>query len=248
MKRFRLLLLSLAILLLSSFTSSAAAQEQREREGARGRGPAGMLRSFPLMLALDENSDGELSEEEIEEAIEHLKELDANKDGKLSGNELAPAGGPGGGRGEGPRGEGGGNSTELAEQLMKNDKNGDGKLTKDELPGRLQAIIERSDSDKDGVLTREEIINSARQQGRAQGGPAGRPGNMGPPTGGNPEALLRRFLGFDKDGDGKLSREELERALMSNQAPGGREGRESPERRQPREEEEDDDDDDDLPR
>lgn len=82
-------------------------------------GPGGM----PLMRLLDTNRDGTLSQDELAQAGEQLKQLDANQDGQLAGEELRgllPGGpdrgmpGPGGtmgGRrgGRGPGGPGDGN-------------------------------------------------------------------------------------------------------------------------------------------
>jgi hypothetical protein len=45
---------------------------------------------MPLMLALDANSDGDLSAAEISNAPASLLALDANKDGKLTRDELRP--------------------------------------------------------------------------------------------------------------------------------------------------------------
>ena len=47
-------------------------------------------RGGPLMRALDTDRDGELSAEEIEDAVASLLMLDENGDGKLSREELAP--------------------------------------------------------------------------------------------------------------------------------------------------------------
>ena len=44
------------------------------------------------------------------------------------------------------------------------DKNKDGKLTKDEITDpRLHRLFDRADADKDGVVTREELIALAAQ-------------------------------------------------------------------------------------
>lgn len=73
------------------------------REGARER-PAGApdgageitvhrvhpRLSDPVMLALDANADGALSDAEISNATASLNALDANKDGKLTFDELRP--------------------------------------------------------------------------------------------------------------------------------------------------------------
>ncbi len=61
---------------------------------------------------------------------------------------------------------------------MEQDKNGDGKLSKDELPERMQRILERADADKDGYATKEEITkmasSSGGEGGRGFGGEGGR--------------------------------------------------------------------------
>ena len=73
--------------------------ERGEREGRRG-GPGEMMRRMPLMTALDANSDGVISSDEIEKAPAALKTLDKNSDGQLTADELQPNFG---GRREGAR-------------------------------------------------------------------------------------------------------------------------------------------------
>ena len=51
---------------------------------------------------------------------------------------------------------------------MQFDKNGDGKLSKDELPERLQGLFEKGDLDKDGFLSKEEIIKIVLQDERTK--------------------------------------------------------------------------------
>jgi mono/diheme cytochrome c family protein len=55
-------------------------------------------------------------------------------------------------------------SNELVKTLMAFDRNGDGKLQKDELPDRWQEIFKRADTNHDGVLTPEEIRKYAEAQ------------------------------------------------------------------------------------
>ncbi len=54
------------------------------------RGMAGMLRMLPIMVALDADKNGELSTEEIENAVAALKTLDKDNDGKISTEEMMP--------------------------------------------------------------------------------------------------------------------------------------------------------------
>lgn len=63
-------------------TPPADAPARPPRDSRRG--------ADPLMLALDANGDGDLSEGEVTNAAESLKALDANKDGALSADELRP--------------------------------------------------------------------------------------------------------------------------------------------------------------
>lgn len=73
---------------------------------------------------------------------------------------------------------------DLVERLMSYDKNGDGKITRDELPERMHALIEQGDRNGDGALDREEIkrlVERSQPFGPPRGGPGG-PGG-GPPRG-----------------------------------------------------------------
>jgi predicted O-methyltransferase YrrM len=83
---------------------------QEGRGGPPPQMPPGPPR-MPVMTALDANSDGELSAEEIAGASPALSKLDKNGDGKLGREEIAPQfggrGGPGGPPGRGPGAPGG---------------------------------------------------------------------------------------------------------------------------------------------
>jgi len=50
----------------------------------------------------------------------------------------------------------------MVKTLMDFDKNGDGQVTRDELPERMQGLLDRGDTDQNGVLTVEEIRKSAQ--------------------------------------------------------------------------------------
>ena len=52
--------------------------------------PDRLLRSLPLVIALDTNSDGVISNSEIESATKSAK-IDKNKDGQLTVEELRPS-------------------------------------------------------------------------------------------------------------------------------------------------------------
>ena len=201
----------------------------RGGRGGRG-GPGGFMRMNPIFQALDTDEDGELSKSEIKNAAKALRKLDKNKDGELTMDEVRPnfpqggPGGPGGGEGR-RRGEGGpegrdpggppqqGNDPEeMVKNLMAFDKNGDGKLSKDELPERMQGMLERGDTNKDGFLTPDEI----RIMAAAQQGPGGGMGRGGPGGGGRrPDPL---FAALDLNHDGILQKEEIDAAPESLKA------------------------------
>lgn len=153
----------------------------RGERGERGRGGFGGPGGFrmppnPVVAAIDADGNGELSEEEIKNASKALMALDKNGDKKLSGDEIRPQFGPGGPGGF-QRG-GFGNPGQFVDRLMENDANDDGKLSKDEVPERMQQGFDRLDSNSDGFIDRSELEEMSR---RFQRGPGGRPGGAGGP-------------------------------------------------------------------
>lgn len=154
--------------------------------GPRGGDPMEMLANFPIIKALDSDGDGKISGAEMQAAATNLATLDTNNDGVLDAQEMMPKRGRRGGDrsrgGEGERGrpgESGGRGGEgFAERMMENDVDGDGKISLDEAPERMQRFFERLDSDGDGFLSSEEIMTAGgrgRKGGRggARGGPGG---------------------------------------------------------------------------
>jgi len=154
-----------------------------------------------LFAVMDADGDGVISKVELRKAIKALKTLDADDDGSITLAEASVGGAP---IGPGPLGE----DPQIA-QIMANDKNGDGKLTPNEVPGEMVAMLRGVDQNADGEITREELVvamaNMRNQFGggpwRGAGGPAGGAGNANEATG--------QFLRFDKNGDGRLTEGEL---------------------------------------
>jgi hypothetical protein len=198
-----------AVVLLTVF--AARAQEPQRPGGPGGFGPP---RGFAIFGALDADHDNSLSPAEIDAAPAVLKGLDKNADGRVAGDEF-PAG-RGGGR-EGRRGGGSGIGDEapaappspddLAATFMAFDRNKDGKLTRNELPERMQGMLARADANHDDALTADEIkaVAAAQPQPTANRGGEGRRGEGGPPR----DVL---FSALDQDGDGALSADEIANA------------------------------------
>ena len=86
--------------------------------------------------------------------------------------------GKGKGKGKGMGGHGSAPTTnpdEAVKTLMQFDKNADGKLSKDEVPERMQGIFENNDADKDGLLSTDEIKAAAASSSGGAAAPARAP-------------------------------------------------------------------------
>ncbi|MBA4017889.1 MAG: hypothetical protein C0483_11995 [Pirellula sp.] len=152
--------------------------------GAPGRpGEPGMPGMAPpgggLIAALDKDRNGELSADEIAAATDVLKKLDRDGDGKLTQREFMP-----------PRPEGNntaagmqGGTDRFMAYLMQQDKNGDGKLSKEEAPERMRENFAQVDANGDGQADEKELRQMAERFTRGGGGP--RP--EGRPEGRRPE-------------------------------------------------------------
>ncbi|HRJ79318.1 MAG TPA: hypothetical protein PLF37_12485 [Planctomycetota bacterium] len=134
--------------------------------------------------ALDRDSNKKLSKEELGEArAKHLELGDKDKDGSLSLEEYIEAK---------PKVAAAAAEEEAKKRFdeeWKNlDKDGDGKLTGDEIPERMKRSLDRVDTDKDGAVSKAELETlrksmegQGRQRGqRGQGGGRQRPGNEPP--------------------------------------------------------------------
>lgn len=188
--------------LFSVFVLCSRAQEHqqgdRQARGGPGGGRPGMMRMSPSMRILDIDQDGVISAAEILQASANLAKLDVNHDGKITEEEVRPQGRGGGG--------GGGDTAsaspeETVAMFMKFDRNGDGKLTKDEVPERMQGIFARNDTNEDGVLTREELLQGATRQAQAAGRREG-------PAGGGMMRSDPVFAALDANQDGEISQSE----------------------------------------
>ncbi len=172
---------TIALVSLTIGAAILAGTVRAQRPGGPGGMPGRGFPPPPVMAALDTNGDGEISANEIDNAVRALRTLDRNKDGKLSREEMLGA----------PRGfgrPGGPDPGELVTRMMTFDKNGDSKLSRDELPERMRGLMERADTNKDGFVDRDELTRLAREQAGRGRGPSsegerrdpGREGGRGP--------------------------------------------------------------------
>lgn len=176
------------------------------------------MRMSPILAVVDADHDGSISAAELKAAPAVLKTLDKNGDGQLMQEELRPAfarGGPGGmeGRGGGRGDAQAPSADELVKTLMAFDKDRDGKLSKAELPERMQGLFERSDADKDGYLTAEELRKTAAAPRVEQGG------RRGEREGGEGGRRMQRMdpvtAALDTDQDGVISAQEMQAAAAA---------------------------------
>jgi Ca2+-binding EF-hand superfamily protein len=178
-------ILAIALMIGAAILARSLPAQQPGRGGRGGPGgPGGGFAVPPIIAALDANGDGELSAKEIDNAAVALRALDKNKDGKLTRGEYLGA----------PRGFGqaGTDPTEMVTRMMTYDKNGDGKLSKEELPERIQGLIQRADLNKDGFVDKEELTRLVREQGgRGRGAGMGGPGGFPRREGGREEGAGR---------------------------------------------------------
>ncbi|MES2463954.1 MAG: hypothetical protein V4671_25570 [Armatimonadota bacterium] len=196
-------------------SGSEPGRERGPRQGGPG-GPGGPGRVSLPIAALDVNKDGEISAEEIANATASLKTLDKNNDGRLAALELRPAPPPV----VVP-------ASEIVERLMEFDRNGDGTLSLTELPARMKTLLKQSDSNKDGILTQNELISFTEKQEvvrrqetkRREKQEAERQKSQGtppPPQGaGGPGRVAPIIAALDTDKDGDVSPEELAAAPAS---------------------------------
>jgi Ca2+-binding EF-hand superfamily protein len=161
-----------------------------DQSGFRRMGPPPNV----MFTAIDADGDGVITKAELRKAVAALKQLDADNDGMITLAEVSPAS---------PWGD----PAQFADRIIKeNDKNGDGKLTADELSERMQQMLQNADPDGDGEITRDEIMASMESmrerfrggRGRGfRGGPGGF--NGGRDRDSNP---IGRLMQLDVDGNG----------------------------------------------
>jgi Ca2+-binding EF-hand superfamily protein len=169
------------------------AQQPPNVPGQRpGDGPRPLQQPIFLRV-LDANQDGRLSKDELAKIADKFNELDQNSDGQLDPRELMgpPPDGAGFGRPEPQRPPESGRPQTRPDAaapardnpfFARMDRNGDGKISKDEAPERMRDNFGRLDKDSDGFLTAEELRASFEREGRRPNRPDGESGRPRRPS------------------------------------------------------------------
>jgi Ca2+-binding EF-hand superfamily protein len=186
--------------------------EQGDREGGfRRMGPP----PNPMFTAIDVDGDGVITKAELRKAIVALKRLDTDGDGNITLAEASPAS---------PWGD----PAQFVERMItENDKNGDGILSADEVPERMQRMLEGADQNGDGAFSREELtlgmenMRNRFRGGRDRGGFRGGQNAFGPGANGpGADPRTGQFLQHDVNNDGRLTYDEIPRAMRAAFQPG----------------------------
>jgi Ca2+-binding EF-hand superfamily protein len=170
-----------------------------------------------MFLQLDVNADTMIERDEVPEAgrtaFDKLLKLgDTDKDGRLAASELRALG-------ERARQMGALGAGILLQRFKAIDKDGDDKVSRDEFPGP-KPLFDRLDSDKDGLLTRDEVAKAQAGKTSEPDKAVGKSDQANPGDGSKPPAPIgaskaetggfgARLKAMDKDGNGKITRDEF---------------------------------------
>lgn len=198
----------LAIVSVLTMTTLAAAQPSNtDGSGTGGGGQYGPPTGPPpnaIFDAIDADGDGVITVRELRRAVVALKQFDADQDGRITREEVMDGASP----------------LSTIDSAMASDKDGDGKLSKSELPRHLVPMLKIADTNGDGALDRAElasVMRGSQSQDGGQGVPVGFNKTGFPGQGGyggdpRPGSNLSRY---DRNGDGHLSADELPPQMRS---------------------------------
>lgn len=188
----------------------AQAQAPQDRSAARPHRPDEAGRAAAIYRRADTNSDGKVSFEELQAlrpqmTHEQFRRIDRDADGFLTPADRPP-----------PEESRNGDEKihrQMLTKMLSSDRDGDGAVTYEELthakPGFPRSNFKRLDLNRDGVLTIEDLSRPQRAGGRPHPVREGnRERNPGPP---DRDALMKRLLNADADGNRQLTLEEVQR-------------------------------------
>ncbi len=189
-------LLPLAVVHAQDFGRKADAVEKAPGEAPAVAPVAGAaVAAHPLMQAIDADGDGTLSAKEIRAAAKAVKKLDLNRDGQVTPDELVPGGAAG------VMGAGG----------LFGEKDAGHAAAKKDAAGGAGGF-------GNGGLGGAAAGGFGNAGGFGTGGAAGNGGRGGafnrPPGSGLPMSA-NRIMGFDKNRDGRVTRDELPAQLWA---------------------------------
>jgi Ca2+-binding EF-hand superfamily protein len=156
--------------------------EEVTPRGGPGGGPGGDPNALvDRIFQSDRNGDGFLTSDEISERLAPmLQGADTNNDGKYDRAEVTAA--MENARARFGRRGGFGDPQQMTQQLMQGDRNGDGKLTPDEVSPRARAMLQGADTNGDGAIDAQELQAVYQRMSERRGGGYGR-GPQGNPNG-----------------------------------------------------------------
>lgn len=161
----------------------------------------------------DENGDGKVTNQELSAAMAaRFATIDANQDGQLTTEELAAM-----------RGK------RQGERLAEIDADGDGAISRDEAPPRMQRHFDQVDADGDGKVTAGELREGwgKHRRGKGKAGQAMHLDTDGDGLVSADEFAKRAFRWFERadgDGDGEVTLAELSAMPRGKHGRHGRRG------------------------